>query len=124
MEALFHFFFMSLLIAIKFNLSLYSLYYAERCNEFAGPVSASLRLRATAQLFLKKCRCGDEWRAFANAVSDLVVPKFELRPTALEKNALPLDEWAGFAQTAILNNQSYSLTLQKTFYNFFLLTKF
>ena len=28
---------------VKSNLSLYSLYHAEACNEFAGPNSASLR---------------------------------------------------------------------------------
>ena len=41
------------------NLSLYTLYYAEACNEFAGPISASLRLRAT-KLLLEKCRSGGE----------------------------------------------------------------
>ena len=33
---------------IKSNLSLYSLYYAEACNELAGPISASLRPGNTA----------------------------------------------------------------------------
>ena len=37
----------------------YSLYYAEACNDFAGPFSASLHLRAT-QLLSKKCRKGGE----------------------------------------------------------------
>ena len=32
----------------KSNLSIYSLYYAEACNELAGPISASLRLGSTA----------------------------------------------------------------------------
>ena len=41
------------------NLLLYSLYYAEACNEFAGPISASLRLWAT-QLLSKKCCSGGE----------------------------------------------------------------
>ena len=31
---------------LKSNLSLYSLYYAEACNELAGPISASLRWQA------------------------------------------------------------------------------
>ena len=35
---------------LKSNLSLYSLQYAEACNEFAGPISASLRLGNTAPL--------------------------------------------------------------------------
>ena len=30
------------------NISLYSLYYAEACNEFAGPISESLRPGRTA----------------------------------------------------------------------------
>ena len=32
----------------KLNLSLYPLYYAKVCNEFAGPISASLRPGNTA----------------------------------------------------------------------------
>ena len=35
-----------------------SRYYAEACNEFAAPVSASLRLETL--LFSKKCRSGGE----------------------------------------------------------------
>ena len=31
----------------KSNLLLYTLYYAEACNEFAGPIFASLRPQAT-----------------------------------------------------------------------------
>ena len=46
------------LILIKSNLSLYLMYYAEACNEIAGPVSASLRLGSTA--FSKKCRSSGE----------------------------------------------------------------
>ena len=41
------------------NLSLYSLYYAEACNELVGPISMSLRLLA-AQLLSKQCRSGGE----------------------------------------------------------------
>ena len=37
-------FFLVMDFNIKSNLSLYSLYSAEVCNEFAGPISASLRL--------------------------------------------------------------------------------
>ena len=44
---------------IKSNLSLYSLYYVKACNEFTGPIFASLCLQAT-QLLLKKCRSGGE----------------------------------------------------------------
>ena len=44
---------------IKSNLSLYLLYYAEACNEFAGPISASLRQRATQLLSKKCCSCSE-----------------------------------------------------------------
>ena len=50
------FFFLSLSKSIP---SSHLLYYAEACNEFAGPISASLRLLAT-QLFSKKYRSGGE----------------------------------------------------------------
>ena len=54
----------------------YSLYYAESCNEFAGPISVSFRLRTTQQ-FSKKC-CGDgNWRAVGNAVPNLTNPRFK-----------------------------------------------
>ena len=42
-------------------------------DEFAGPISASLRLRAT-QLLSTKCRSGGE--SLATLVSDLTCPKF------------------------------------------------
>ena len=54
----------------------YSLLYAEACNEFAGPISAALRLRAK-HLFLKKCRRSDEPLAFGNTVSNLTGSRFE-----------------------------------------------
>ena len=37
--------FISMLVKIKSNLSLYSLHYVEACNEFTGPFFASLHLR-------------------------------------------------------------------------------
>ena len=52
------------------NLSLYSLYYAETCNESAGPISVSLHLQAT-QLLLNECRSA------GNTVSDLTCQRFE-----------------------------------------------
>ena len=39
------------LVKARSNLSLYSLYYAEACNEFAGPNSTSLRPGNTAPTF-------------------------------------------------------------------------
>ena len=57
----------------KSNLPLYSLYYAEACNEFAGPISASLRPGNTAPFEEMSLR----WRAVGNTVSDLTSPRFE-----------------------------------------------
>ena len=55
------------------NLSLYSLYYAEACNELAGPISASLHPGNTVSFEELLQR----WRAVSNSVSDLTGPKFE-----------------------------------------------
>ena len=55
------------------NLSLYSLYYAEACNELAGPISASLHPGNTAP----SEEMSQRWRANGNAVSDLTEPRFE-----------------------------------------------
>ena len=60
-------------IKSKSNLSLYSLDYAEACNELAGPISASLRPDNTAPFEEKRQR----WRAIGNTVSDLTGPRFE-----------------------------------------------
>ena len=57
------------------NLSSYLLYYAEACNEFAGLISALLRLRAT-QLLSKKM--SQRWRAVGNTVSTLTSLRFYL----------------------------------------------
>ena len=63
----------------------HSLYYIKACNEFAGPISASLRLGNTA-LFKEMLQ---RWQEVGNTVSDLTRLKFE--PSASEANALPLD---------------------------------
>ena len=60
-------------LKFKSNLLLYSLDYAEACNELAGPISASLRPGNTA-LFEEMSQ---RWRAFGNTVSDLTGPRFE-----------------------------------------------
>ena len=57
----------------KSNLSLYLMYYAEACNELAGPISASLRLGSTASFE----EMSQSWRAVGNTVSDLTSPRFE-----------------------------------------------
>ena len=68
----------------------YSLYYAEACNEFARPISTSLRLWAT-QLFSKKWCSGGELLA---TLSVLTSPR--LKPqTSHSKNTLPLIQLAG-----------------------------
>ena len=59
---------------IKSYFSLYSLYYDEACDEFAGPSrSTSLGPRNTAPFKEMLQR----WRAVGNTVSDLTGPKFE-----------------------------------------------
>ena len=55
------------------NLSLYSLDYAEACNELAGPISVSLRPGNTAPFE----EMSQWWRAVDNTVSDLTGPRFE-----------------------------------------------
>ena len=57
----------------KLNLSLYSLQYAEACNELAGPISASLHPGNTAPFE----EISQRWRAVGNTESDLTGPRFE-----------------------------------------------
>ena len=52
----------------------YSLCYAEACNDFAWPFSASLRLRATIAPFEEMSQ---RWRAAGQTVSDLASPRFQ-----------------------------------------------
>ena len=59
----------------KSNLLLYLLYYAEACNKFAGPISASLCAGNTAPFEEMLQR----WQAVSNTVSDLTSPRFELQ---------------------------------------------
>ena len=74
------------------NLSSYVLYYAEVCNESAGPISTSLCPSNTAAPFEEM---SPQWRAVDNSASNLTSPRFEpqtsrsrdervtTRPTAL-----------------------------------------
>ena len=73
---------------IESNLSIYSLYYAEACNGFAGPISASLRQQT--QLLSKKSHSGGE----PLAPKCPIWPARGLNPRfpAPETNALPLDQ--------------------------------
>ena len=71
---------------IKSNLLLYPLYYAEAYNEFAGPMSASLRPGKTASFNMLQ-----RWRTVGNIVSDLTGSRFEPQTSASETNALQLD---------------------------------
>ena len=62
-------------IKIKSNFSFYSLYHAEACKEFAGPISASVRPCNTAPFEVMSQR----WQAIGNTVSDLTGTRFEVR---------------------------------------------
>ena len=57
----------------KSNFSLYSLYYAQACNEFARLISESLCPRNTA-LFKEMLQ---RWRATDNTVFNLTCPSFQ-----------------------------------------------
>ena len=57
----------------QINLSLYSLYHAEACNELAAPIYASLRLRYAVSFE----EMSQRWRVFGNSVSDLTSQRFE-----------------------------------------------
>ena len=76
---------------IKSNLSLYSLFYAEACNEFAEPFSASMRPGNTAPS--KECRSGGE--PLATQCPTGPAQDLNLKPPAPETNALSLDQLAG-----------------------------
>ena len=56
------------------NLSLYSLYYVEACNEFAELISASLRLSNIASFK----EMSQRWRAVGSTVSDMTGSRIEL----------------------------------------------
>ena len=75
----------------KSSLSLYSLYYAEACNKFAGAISASLRTGNTAPF--KEML--EQWRAVGNTVPNTTGLRFEPQTSAPETNALPFDQPAG-----------------------------
>ena len=76
----------------KSNFSLYSLYYCEVCNEFAGPISVSLCLQAT-QLLSNNCRSGGE--PLATLCSIWSAWDLNLRPTDLETYVLSLGQLVG-----------------------------
>ena len=58
---------------IKSNLSLYSLYYTEACNQFAGLIFASLRPGNTAPFE----EMPQQWRVIGNTAFDLTDPRLE-----------------------------------------------
>ena len=60
-------------VKTKSNLSLYLLYYAVACNEFAGLISASLRPGNTASLK----QMWQRWRAIGNTVFNFSGSRFE-----------------------------------------------
>ena len=55
------------------QIALYSLYYAEACNEFAAPISTSLHPDNTASLK----EISQRWRAVGATVFGLTGPRFE-----------------------------------------------
>ena len=81
------------------DLSLSLLYYAEACNEFAGPISTSLRLRAT-QLLSKKCR--SDGKALATLCPIWAARDLNHGPPAPETNAWPLDQLADLTKSFIM----------------------
>ena len=105
---------------IKSNLSLYSLYYAEACNELAGPISASLRPGNTAPFE----EMSQRWRAVGNTVSDLTGLRFEPqtsrsrdeRVTARPTGRCPMNLWL-FWKHFCLSCLCSSLNENKSCYN-------
>ena len=79
---------------IKSNLSLYFLYYDEACNQFAEPISASLRPGNTASFE----EMSEWWRAVGNTLSDLTGPRFEPQTSYSRDERVPLDQLAGMKQ--------------------------
>ena len=61
-------------VVFKSNLSLYSMYYAEACNEFSGTTQ---RHRAQATQLRPFQEMLQWWRAIGNTVSDLISQRFE-----------------------------------------------
>ena len=63
-------------LTLTLNLPLYSLYYAEACDEFSGPFSTSLRLRTTQlRLFEETATVASRWQQTLCAI--LTGPRFE-----------------------------------------------
>ena len=71
----------------KIKSSLFTPYYVEACNKFAGPISAALRLGNTEVT-------SQRWRAAGNTASDLI-GQSNPRPTAPIAMTLPLRQPAG-----------------------------
>ena len=71
----------------KSNLSLYSLFYTEACNELAGPISSSL-LSGNTVTFEEMLQ---RWRDVGNIAFDLPARDLNLRPSAPETNVLTLE---------------------------------
>ena len=85
------------------------------CDEFVGPISASLRLRATPLLW-KKCRSSGE--PLATLCPTWTVRDLNLRPPFPVPNALPLDQRADPEACIMFNlqqNTMYVKFIQKHF---------
>ena len=62
------------------------MYYAEACNEFAGPISASLRPGIE--------ELSQRWRAVGNTVSDLTGSSFEPQTSTDERVTARPNNWS------------------------------
>ena len=96
---------------IKSNLSLYSLDYAEACNELAGTISASLRPGNTASFE----EMSQRWRAVGNNVSDLTGPRFEPQTSRSKDERVSARPTGWFAKMHNEENTTFFARLRQSF---------
>ena len=81
----------------KSNLSIYSLYHAEECNELAKPISASLRPGNTASFE----QMSQWWPAVGNTVFNLTGLRFEPQTSRSRDECVTARQLAGSFCTSI-----------------------
>ena len=91
-------------INLSLLLQIYSLYYAEACSDFAGPISTSLRPGNTAPFEEMLQR----WRADGNSVPNLISPRFDSQTSSSRDERAP-------AQPTGRSNQEAKMKIEKTF---------
>ena len=79
------------------------MYYSEACNEFVGPISVSLRPGNTTSFKEMSHSGGDP-------LATLCTIDLNLKPTAPEANASPLDQLAGLNALNLLYCTGKSLS--------------